>query len=98
VIQTNLCLTTKPCLFACRLQSLASEAFADLDALMGKARTVVDMVGRYSATLEHAKEKQSADQSASGSSSSSSNSAKQGDESEFNALLHNMGIANPVTK
>lgn len=77
-----------------RNKSLATEAFADLDALMGKARNVVDMVGRYSATIENAKDKQHTDNAA----ASSSNSPNQVDENEFNSLLHNMGIANPVTK
>jgi hypothetical protein len=76
-------------------QSLATEAFADLDALMGKARTVVDMVGRYSAAVEHAKARKQ-DEGSTGAGSGSD--PDQVDENEFNSLLHNMGIANPVTK
>lgn len=64
-------------------KKLAEGAFEDLQALMGKAEALVKVIERYSSILEK-KKKESGE--------------KDSEQEEFDALLNNIGIVNPVTK
>jgi len=61
---------------------LAKEAFADLDALMENAKVLVKYVERYGDAAKKKTEQAGGDDV----------------DKEFQSLLHNMGIANPVTR
>ena len=68
---------------------LATEAFTDLDALMGKARDVVAIMEKYKAQVEA-----SEDDGARGAGVG----AEESEDQQFRDLLLNMGISSPVTR
>ncbi|EWM22448.1 vacuolar protein-sorting-associated protein 36 [Nannochloropsis gaditana] len=71
---------------------LATEAFADLEALMSKAREVVGVIERY-ATVLASKDKGEGEK---GGSEAEGGTGRE--DAELQGLLLNMGISNPVTR
>ena len=71
---------------------LASQAFTDLDGLMGEATKMVKLIERYS---EEQKREEAAAAAAGGGPSAS---GKEEEKQQLDSLLQQVGIANPVTK